>query len=304
MFRGSKPYLYLLPAGIILLVFHLLPFLAVVWISLFKDWGTADAAFAGLDNYREILNGGEFLRSLKITLWYAAGTIPATIALAMALAVILRRKMIGGNFYRVVYFLPYITSTVASAAVWKWIFHADEKGLVNACLTRIGFEPLRFTEETRGIFELIAGQPLPILGEGPSLALASIMIFAVWQMFGFFVIIFAAGLSQIADDVYEAASLDGAGVIRTFFSITLPMMRPILAFAVIISTIGAFQTFNQIYIMAPSERLFSARNITMFIFSQFWDFGRLGWAAAASVLLFILLVGLTVFQMLYYRRRD
>lgn len=304
MRSGNKAYLYLIPAGLILLVFHLLPFVAVVWISLFKNWGTSESTFAGLSNYQEILFTGEFTRSLKITLWYALGTIPATIVLAMIFAVVLRRKMLGGTLYRVVYFLPYITSTVASAAVWKWIFHADDKGLVNAALMSFGFAPLRFTEESTGIFKMIFGQPLPILGDGPSLALVSIMIFSVWQMFGFYVIIFSAGLNQIPRDIYEAASIDGAGSIRSFFSITLPMMKPILTFALIISTIGAFQTFNQIYIMAPGERQFSARNITMFIVSQFWDFGRLGWASAAAVLLFLILASLTAFQLFYHRKTD
>jgi multiple sugar transport system permease protein len=166
-----------------------------------------------------------------------------------------------------------------------------------------GFAPLRFTEEPAGIFNMIFGHAIPILGGGPSLALISIMIFSIWQMFGFYVIIFSAGLSQIPNDIYEAASLDGAGSVRSFLAITLPMMKPILTFAMIISTIGAFQTFNQIYIMAPGERQFSARNVTMFIVSQFWDFGRLGWASAGAVLLFLILAGLTAIQ-LYHRKTD
>jgi multiple sugar transport system permease protein len=304
MRSGSKPFLYLIPAGVILFVFHLLPFLAVIWISLYKDWGTSETNFIGLENFREIFTRGGFLHSLVITIWYAIGTIPITIILAMIFAAVLRKNMVGGTFYRVVYFLPYITSTVAAAAVWRWIFHVDEKGLVNAMLINFGFSPLRFTEEYRGVFEMIFGHALPIVGAGPSLALVSIMVFAIWQTFGFYVIIFSAGLNQIPKDVYEAAALDGAGSVRTFFSITIPMMKPILAFAAIISTIGAFQTFNQIYIMAPSERLNSARNITMFIFSQFWDNGRLGWAAAASVMLFLILTGLTMLQLVYNRTRD
>ncbi|NLE28771.1 MAG: sugar ABC transporter permease [Phycisphaerae bacterium] len=304
MRSGSKPFLYLIPAGVVLFVFHLLPFLAVIWISLFKNWGTPEAGFAGMENYREIFARGSFLRSLSITLWYTIGTIPVTITLAMVFAAILRKKMFGGTFYRVVYFLPYITSTVAAAAVWRWIFHVDKKGLFNAMLINFGFSPLRFTEESSGIFEMLFGQALPLLGAGPSLALVSIMVFAIWQTFGFYVIIFSAGLSQIPKDVYEAAAIDGASSVRSFFSITLPMMKPILAFATIISTIGAFQTFNQIYIMAPSERTLSARNVTMFIFSQFWDNGRLGWAAAASVILFLILSGLTVLQLVYNRTRD
>ena len=304
MIRWVRPYLYLLPAGAVLFAFHLLPFFAVIGISLYRDWGTGDSSFVGGANYRDILRGGEFIQSLAVTFWYAIGTIPVTAGLAFIFAAILRRNLRCGTFYRVVYFLPYITSTVAAAAVWKWIFHVDERGLANSILAVFGTGPLRFTEESTGVFELLFGQALPVLGAGPSLALVSVMVFSIWQTFGFFVIIFSAALGQISKEVYEAAALDGAGWGRTLVSITLPLMRPILGFVLVISTIGAFQTFNQIYIMAPSERYQSARNVTMYIVNQFWDSGDLGRAAAASALLFVILVGLTALQLGYYRRRD
>jgi len=304
MIRVIKPYLFLLPAGIILLLFHLIPFLGVIWISLFRDWGTDSASFTGAANYQAILQREEFFRSLGITLWYAVGTIPITIVLSLILAVILRRNMWGGTFYRVIYFLPYITSTVAAAAVWRWIFHVEQRGLANAILGQFGGGPLRFTEESRGIFELILGHGLPLLGAGPSLALVSVMIFAIWQTFGFYVIIFYAGLSQIPKEVYEAASLDGAGIVRSFVSLTVPLMRPILGFLLLVSTISAFQTFNQIYIMSPSERQNTTKNTTMYIFSEFWDSGRLGHAAAAAVVLFIILASLSLIQTISFRKRD
>jgi len=304
MSRSYSPYLYLLPAGVILFIFHMFPFAAVVWMSFYKNWGTADCSFVGFLNYREILRQGEFPYSLVVTLWYAAGTVCATITLAMVSAVLLRRPMRAGGLYRVIYFLPYVTSTVAAAAVWKWILHVDEKGLANSIVTWLGFQSLRFTEEARGIFELAFGGALPLVGSGPSLALASVMLFAVWHALGFYAVVCLAGLTQIPKEVYEAASLDGAGWCRTFFSITLPLMRPILRFLVVISTISAFQTFNQIYIMAPAERLHSARNVTMYIVTQFWDFGRLGRASASAVCLFVLLVGLTALQLWYYRGKE
>ncbi len=304
MLCRAKPYLYLLPAGVILVTFHLVAFLAVIGISFYKEWGTAESAFIGLANYRDIFTNGDFPRALGITIWYALGTIPATIGLAFFFAVILQRKTRSGGWYRMIYFLPYITSTVAAAAVWKWIFHVDEKGLANWLLMSLGFSPVRFAEEARGIFELIFGHGLPVIGAGPSLALVTVMIFSIWQTFGFYTIIFSAALGQIPGEVFEAAALDGAGSGRIFFSITAPLMRPILGFLLIISTISAFQTFNQIYIMAPSERLNSAKNLTMYIVTQFWDFGRLGYAAAAAVLLFGLLAGLTVLQLRFSRRED
>jgi ABC-type sugar transport system permease subunit len=303
MIRVSKPYFYLLPAGAILFVFHLLAFLMIVWISLLGNWRT-DPTFVGLANYRDILRSGEFVHSLGVTLWYAAGTIPATMGLALVFAVLLRRNMAGGTFYRVVYFLPYVTSTVAAALVWRWIFHVDDKGLANAVLGWFGWGPFRFTEESRGIFELAFGRAPPGIGPGPSLALVSVMIFSVWQTFGFFVIIFSAGLGQISKEVYEAAALDGAGRVRTFFSITVPLLRPILTFALVVLTIGAFQTFNQIYIMTPLEKDNTAQNVTMYIVTQFWGFGRSGRAAAAAVLLFVILVSLTLAQLGFHRKKD
>jgi multiple sugar transport system permease protein len=302
--RASRPYFYLFPAGAILALFHLVPFFSVVWISFYRDWGKAGSLFVGLANYKEIFRQDEFVYSLGITLWYAAGTIFVTLGLSMVFAVLLRKKRFGGGVYRLIYFLPYVTSTVAAAAVWKWILHVDDKGLANAVLTALGCAPLRFTEDPRGIFELLLGHSLPLLGSGPSLALVSVMIFSVWQTFGFYVIVFSAGLAQIPKEIYEAASLDGAGSGRTFVSITLPLLRPILAFLSVISTISAFQTFNQIYIMAPSERLNTARNVTMYIVTQFWDFDRLGPASAAAVCLFALLVGLTLIQLWYYRWKE
>jgi len=288
----------------VLLLFHLIPFAMVIWISLFRDWGMRSETFVGLGNYQSVFQGREFVRSLGITLWYIVGTIPVTILMSLVFAVILRKRMWGGTLYRVIYFLPYITSTVAAAAVWRWIFHVDERGLANAFLGHFGIGPMRFAEESRGVFELLFGHGLPLVGAGPSLALVTVMIFSIWQTFGFYVIIFYAGLSQISKEVYEAASLDGAGRVRTFFSITIPLMRPILGFLLLVSTISAFQTFNQIYIMAPSERLDTARNTTMYIFSEFWDYGRTGQASAAAVALFVILAGLTVVQIAFYRKRD
>jgi len=304
MLRLSRPYLYLLPAAAVLGLFHLFPLLAVIWISAHKDWGTAGAAYVGAANYQHILHSGEFQYSLGVTLWYAAGTIPVTIGSAVLFAVLLYRKMPHSRVFRVLYFLPYITSTVAAAAVWKWILHVDQRGLANAFLGMLGSGPFRFTEQSGGVFELLVGHGLPVVGAGPSLALVSVMVFAVWHTFGFYVIVLTAGLAQIPKETYEAAALDGAGGGRMFVSITLPQLRPVLGFLVVISTIAAFQTFNQIYVMAPSERLDTARNVTMYIVTEFWDNNRFGPAAAASVMLFVILVALTIVQLRFYRRKD
>ncbi|MFH1024024.1 MAG: sugar ABC transporter permease [Planctomycetota bacterium] len=298
-----RPWAYLLPAAAVLFLFHLYPLIFVVLVSLYRDWGTPGAAFVGMANYRSIFAGGEFVESLGITLWYAAGAVPLSIGLALVLAVMIQNVR-ERRVYRALFFLPFVTSTVASAAVWKWILHVDGRGLANGMLGWVGAGPWRFTEEGRGIFLLATGHPIPFLGEGPSLALVAVIAFAVWQVLGFYVLLFSAGLAQIPLEVYEAASLDGAGPVRMFFVITLPLLRPVIAFLVVVSLLGAFQIFNPIYIMAPAERLHSCRNATMYIVTRFWDYGRTGEGAAASVLLFGFLVGLTALQVWLHRRRG
>jgi len=303
MGRVIKPYLFLLPAAAVLFLFHLYPLFSLVEMSVRRDGRTNGGEFVGLANYRSIFASGEFPAALGVTLWYAALAIPTAIGLALVFAVLLQRRSRSNAVFRTLYFLPYVTSTVAAAAVWRWILHPDRRGLANAVLGWFGADPVRFTEDGRGVLALLLGGPVPLLGHGPSPALLSVVLFAVWHVLGFYAIILSAGLAQVPREVYEAASLDGAGPVRSFFSITLPLLRPVLGFLVAISTIAAFQTFNQIYIMAPSERFASARNLTMYVVTLFYDFNRLGEAAAAAVCLFIILLVLTAAQLYYHHRR-
>lgn len=298
--RGA-PYLYLAPAFLVLLAFHFLPVLYAFYVSLF-NWRIRQGAFVGADNYVEAVTAPEFWDSLKVSVYYAVGVIPTTLVLSFLIAYALFRVVRGRSFYRLVYFLPYVTATVAVALVWRWIFHA-QYGVLNFTLGWLGMPPQQWLLEPRGVIELLLGAvgvQAPEWAAGPSLALFSIIIFTVWHSLGFTTVVMLAGLSNIPAEVYDAAKVDGAGEWSLLRHVTLPLLSPTLFFLTVMLTIGAFQSFNSIYVMTdptPGGPLGTTRNITMYIFQNFWQFTRLGYASAVAFVLFFIVLGLTLFQM-------
>lgn len=297
--RIPLAYLYLAPAAVILLTFCVFPLGYALYVSLF-DWGLVKGKFVGLSNYREALHSAEFWRALLVTVYYVIGTVPVTLILAFFVARLLFQKIRARGFYRTCYFLPYITSTVAAAVVWRWIFYHDERGLANWVLQSLGLGVQRWVLEPTGIFQLLAravSVELPDWAGGPSLALVCVMIFSIWQSIGFDIVIFLAGLSSIPNEMHEAAELDGAGSWQMTRYITLPLLSPTIFFVVIISTIRAFRVFNQIYIMGHGERLRTTHNITMHIYSNSFDYFHFGYGAAVALILFLVILLLTIVQM-------
>ena len=302
-----QAYLYLAPAAVLLLAFSVYPLFHAFNISLHADWGRRAQRFAGASNYADLLTGEEFWHSLGVSVWYVAGTVPIALVLSFLIANLLFQKLRGLGFYRTIYFLPYVTSTVAAAMVWRWIFAPGRRGVANTVLGWLGADPQRWYYESAGVFRLLAeglGIDLPSWAGGPSLALVCVIIFSIWHTLGFDIVIFLAGLSAIPKEMYEAAEVDGAGGRQRMWHITLPLLTPTLFFLVIISTIRSFQTFNEIYIMTPLANRGSTQNLTMLIFSKFYE-GRPdeGVATAVAMLLFVIILGLTVFQVKVLGRR-
>jgi len=299
--RQGTGYLYLLPAFAVLLAFHFLPLLYAFYVSLF-NWRIRQGPFLGLQNYANILTDPDFWDSLRVTFYFAVGIIPTTLVLSFLIAYALFRVTRGRALYRLVYFLPYVTATVAVALVWRWIFHA-QYGVLNWVLGFAGLPPQQWLLEPRGVVELAlgaAGVVVPEWAAGPSLALVSIIIFTVWHGLGFAIVVMLAGLSNIPSELYDAAKVDGAGEWSLLRHVTIPLMSPTLFFVSVVSTIGAFQSFNSIYVMtdpAHGGPLGTTRNATMYIFLNFFEFTKLGYASAAAFLLFLIILGLTLFQM-------
>ena len=300
-------YVFLLPAFAVLLVFKVLPAIYAIYISTFK-WDIIQGPFRGIENYTDVLFGSRaeaFWRSLSTTFTYAALTIPFEIAFGLVIAYLLFQKMRGRGVYRTIFYLPYITSTVAAAAVFEWIFH-PQYGLLNNILGAISLGPLSFLQEPDGIFQMIGnrfGLGVPDWAAGPSLALTSVAMFSVWHFLGFQILIFLAGLGNIPVEYYEAARLDGASPRQVFTKITLPLLSPQIFFVFTIATIGVLRSFNEIFVLTNGGPLDTSRTTTMLVFRTFFQQGQIGLGSAMGVLLTIVILVFTLVQFRVLERR-
>ncbi|MDH7568603.1 MAG: sugar ABC transporter permease [Armatimonadota bacterium] len=294
--ENTTAYLLLLPTLVIIGVFHLFAIFYAFYISLHK-WSILKEAYVGLANYVALVYDPEFRQALTVTVWYVLGTVPLGLLIALGVAVFLNRPIRGRGFYRTLFFLPYVTSLVAAAAVWQWMYNPDY-GVVNLLLEKVGLPGQKWLLEPTGVFQLLArsvGLHLPAWAAGPSLALVSIVVMSIWSSLGFNVIVYLAGLGTIPRELQEAARVDGATEWRVFRDVVLPLLRPTTFFLVIIATIRAFQAFNQIYVMSPNDP--TTRTLTLFIFQTFYGSNRAGYGAAVAMALFLILLLLTLAQL-------
>ncbi len=302
-------YVYLLPALVILTVFHILPAIYALWISM-QGGRVRNFRFVGLDNYIEALNAPEFWSSLLNTLYYVIGTVPVTMTLSLLVAYLLFQKIRGRGVYRAVYFMPHVVSAVASAIVWGWVFNPGG-GVANRLLQLFGIPAQKWLIESDGVLKLIGagmGVSVPTWAQGPSLALVAVIIFAIWQALGFDVIIFLAGLTNINSELYEAGRIDGANGWQLFRHITVPLLTPTIFFLLVISIIGSFQAFNHIYTMNLAATqpiggpLGTTRTVSIYMFDQLYSQNRAGFATSIAVLLSLVIFVLTLVQFRVFER--
>lgn len=305
-----RGYGFLLPALALLFTFHLGPVLYAAFLSLHDARIVADmwrpGRLVGLANYAAVLGSPDFQRSLANTVWYVLGVVPPAIFLSLLIASLLNRRMLGRDAYRTAYFVPYVTSTVAAALVWDWVFQ-PRVGLANWLFSTLGLPMQRWTEEPRPVGLLLGqflGVPWPDLLGGPSLALLCIALIQVWHSIGFDTVVMLAGLTAIPPEQYEAARIDGASRWALFRHITIPLLSPTLFFLLVTSTIRAFQAFNWFYVIYNGNPPPDVKVVTIFLFQTGFQGGyRTGLAAAVGFVLFAIILALTLVQMAGLRRR-
>jgi multiple sugar transport system permease protein len=234
---------------------------------------------------------------LRATLFYSLGTIPFQLGFSLFLAILLFQNLKGSQLYRMIFFLPYVTPTVASAAVFRQLFSNRLQAPVNAGLRMLGLSPLQWLWEPKGIFKLMATsigiQNWPSWADGPSLALVVIMIFSVWVFVGYDIVIYLAGLGNISKEMSEAAEVDGASRWQVFRYITFPMLSPTTYFLTIIAIIGTFKAFNHIWVMRLDAALGTTDTFSVVIFIEFFEKLRYGYASAMAFILFAIIIVLT-----------
>ncbi|MEO0113950.1 MAG: sugar ABC transporter permease [candidate division WOR-3 bacterium] len=301
-------YCYLLPALIILIIFRIIPIFYSVRISLF-DWGMAGPRkFVGLKNYLDVLSDPVFWQSLLNTGWYVIFSVPLMLFLALFIALLLNTKIKGLGIYRTAYYLPVVTSIVAVSVVWKWLLN-PERGLLNYLLSFIGVSGIRWLEDPRGLFDIIfsaIGIKLPSILAGPSIAMVALIIMSVWKGLGYNIVIYLAGLQNIPNQYYEAAKIDGAGRWSIFKNVTWHLISPTTFYILIMSTIVAFETFAQVWIMTgppPGGPLGTTRVVMYYFYEQSFELWRLGYGAAIAFFAFLIILSLTILQRVVLEKR-
>jgi len=239
----------------------------------------------------------DWWQGLLVTVYYSAGSLPFQIIISLVIAVLLFQNIRGRDIYRLVYFLPFITPTVAAAAAFRIFFSSRVTAPMNSIFTFLGLDTQLWRDSPQGIFELLANgfgiENLPDWAGGPSMSMAVVIIFSIWTYVGFDVVIFLAGLGSISREVYEAASIDGAGRWAQFRHITLPLLSPTIYFIVLWAVIGTFKAFNHIWVLRSNAALGTTDTATVVIFNEFKRNTRYGYASALAIVLLIIILILT-----------
>ncbi|MCB0046454.1 MAG: sugar ABC transporter permease [Caldilineaceae bacterium] len=272
-----------------------------LWIGSFL----IGAALVGMGWGRMVYAGDDdFLNSLPITLFYAVGSVPIQLALALVLAYILFQQIKGREFFRMAYFLPYVTPVIATALVFRVIFSPRPTSIANRFLELFGIAPQKWLFEPTPVLHLITGNDaIQGFWAGPSLALVSIIFFGIWTYVGYNTVIFLAGLGNIPDTLYEAAEIDGATDWELFRHITVPLLSPVTFYLSLIGFIGTFKAFNHIYVMQQPSALGTVETASVAIFNTFYKASQFGYATAQAMLLFGIILFLTFVQNQIFGKR-
>jgi multiple sugar transport system permease protein len=256
--------------------------LATLGLSLTKWDLLTPPTWAGLKNYSALFQNPAYFKALTNTIKFSAMYVPGVVIISLFVAMLMNRKIHGISIFRTIYFLPAVTSAVATALVWNMIYGRDT-GILNFILSRFGLSSVCWLCTKN--------------------ALASVMVVNVWGAIGEGMIIFLAGLTAIPREYYEAATIDGAGIIDQFFSITLPLVTPSIFFQTLMSTINAFQAYDYIYMMTRQGQGDSSVPVVVFsIYRNAWNFFNYGGASAQAVELAVLVIILMVFYFWLERR--
>jgi len=277
---GDDPigYALITPFYLFLAVFVLFPILVNGYLS-FTDYNFKSMSFIGFSNYNRLFHDSFFLISIRNTFVYAFFTLIFTLALGLIFAQLLNRKLRGLNGFRTSLFMPHVTSMVAVSMVWLWMYEPSH-GTLNQLLDDLGLAKIDWLFDVK-------------------YALMSVIAMSVWKYLGYNMVIFLAGLQGIPRDLYEAASVDGAGALRQFRSITIPMLKPVTFFLVITGLINNFNAFEQIQILTNGGPMNSTTTIVHQIYNRAFNEFQLGYAASMAIVLLVIIAFITLINFRY-----
>jgi multiple sugar transport system permease protein len=282
--RSLVGFLFVLPTVIFVSIFFIYPLLMTAFMSL-HDWPLFGAStFIGIENYRELFNDRQFIKSLLFTARYTLFITPPIFIVAFILASLVRRNIPGIGIFRTIFFLPVVIGLGISSLLWVWLLNADV-GIINQILLDLGIIEKR---------QLWLAKP--------DMAMNVIVISVVWKTVGFTMVLLLAGMQAIPEELYESADVDGAGYWQKLLYITLPLLRRTFALALVLSVIGSILAFDQFYIITGGGPRNSTISIVYWIFNNSFTYFKMGYGSAMSIVLLFILVILSTLQL--YLLRD
>jgi multiple sugar transport system permease protein len=279
MRKQWSAYLFLAPVLLLFSVFTVFSVGYAFYLS-FHEWNILEPEkpYVGLENYSRLIEDDRFHQAVVNTLYYVAGSVPLTMGIGLLVALLLNTKIRARGVFRALFYLPVLTPLVIASIIWKWVYNGDY-GLLNYYLIQLN----------------LIDEPLLWLSD-KNLAMPAVIITSVWKGVGFAMVVYLAGLQSIPEDYYDAAKIDGATGWRRLKDITIPLLSPTTLFLLIVSVLGSFQVFTQIFIMTNGGPLGRTRTVVWYIYTTaFRDF-NMGYAAAMAFALFAMMLAFTALQ--------
>lgn len=276
-------YLFILPSYILFIVFLLIPVIWAFYLSFTNYNIFTPGNWIGVENYSRLIDDAAFRKALVNTTYYALMVIPLNIAISLSLAVLVNKEIKGIAIFRSAYYVPVVTSIIASSMIWMWLYDANN-GLINYVLEFFGVAPQKWLND-------------------PNLALPALAMMRIWKGVGWNMVIFLAGLQAIPKTLYEAAAIEGANRTRQFWNITWPLLTPTTFFVFVMATISTFQTFGEIYAMTSGGPVSSTTTLVYVIFVYGFERYEMGYASAIAFMLFAIIFLLTLLNMFLGKKR-
>ncbi len=278
------PYLFILPAAIVLIVFFFIPFFQTFGLS-FLDYSKDiyNPVFIGIDNYIKLFKNPVFYKVMWNTFIYLFVAVPVLAILPLFLAILINQKIKGVTLYKILIYLPVIVSIVVAAIAFKWLY-ADQ-GILNYLVTKLGFSPVGWLTD-------------------PNYALYSVIIVTIWKGIGYYMIIYLAALMSVPKELYEACEIDGASFLTKHLTVTVPHIMPTIALVTTISAISAMKVFAEIYVMTKGGPLNSSKTIVYYIYERAFENLDLGFASAMAVVLLVIVMVFSLINILCFERNK
>lgn len=283
-YKKYVPYLFLLPAGLILLVFFFIPFFQTFTLS-FQDYTNSiyNPTYVGLHNYIQLFKSPIFYQVLLNTFVYLFVAVPILATVPLFLAILINQKIKGVTLYKILIYLPVIVSIVVAAIAFKWLY-ADQ-GILNYAVGKLGYNPIGWLTDTR-------------------FALISVIIVTIWKGIGYYMMIYLAALMSVPKELYEACDIDGATPLRKHLTVTIPHIMPTIALVSTISAISAMKVFAEIYVMTKGGPLNSSKTIVYYIYERAFENLDLGYASAMAVVLLGIVMVFSLINILCFERNK